>query len=604
MQKGHDKRGALQISMTSAVMAVLSIAIIIAGVLLVQSLKVELPTIEEGMPQFFSINVYPKEAQLGTVFKISVDFSDKSLVYLAQASITKSGEAGAGVIATIPLYDDGNHGDRQRDDGVYGNVLDSKGMSEGIYNIDMIVNPSDKQIMYPNVSSFTLYKDNCIPLAYNGNPDDKVDVVFMPSGYSDLAKFKKDAMKAMGIPSQYGGLLTYEPLKSYSTSFNFYMVNQDADLGCKQGCQGIPSLVCCDNSKVAAAASQCPADEVIILLDSNDFCGSASGYAKICNGWNPGQVTTHEFGHIFGGLGDEYNYAQSYPGYTAATAVYPNCDINQCPKWSSYWPGCISVCGLSQFFRPVEKDSIMYTYVPEFNEVSIRHLVSLLNNYKGGQPQAAPPQPEQMLNSTYSIDLNYMNGKLSQNEVYVAQSKAPDRKALRKTDYVAKILSFEGNTLSTFKFEFPRIEWPAMPRENERGNISLMSSPVVMSDTNYTLLAPYFDNAKKMEIYDLNNSKLLTIELGYFAKTCGDNTCQEHESAISCPQDCRPDMKDEICNYASDGVCDPDCPSGLDADCGGLAGIEKGNLYALAGGLIALILIIVVMLNIKGKGEK
>ena len=581
-------RGAIDFSVTTVVVVILSIAIIISGIIFVNNIKVELPDFEKGMPQFFNVAVNPSQGQQGTVFKINVDFADKNLVYFAQADILNGGR-----VATISLFDDGNHGDKQNGDGVYAGTIDSKGFSEGLYNIDVIVNPSDRQIRYHNVSKFVVYKDQCIPLAYNGNPDDKIDVTLLQSEYTDLGKFRDDALKVVGINQKANGILTFEPFKSYASRFNFYIVNQTTDLECKTGCQGVPSLVCCNNDKVYAAASQCPSDKIIILRDSKEFCGSSSGYAKVCNGWNPGEVAAHEFGHLFGGLGDEYNYAQSYPGYQGLVATYPNCDSNKCPKWSSYWPGCVAVCGFSQFFRPVEKRSIMYTYVHEFNEVSIRHLIDLLDNYNDSVANelAAPP-----LEDTYSINLNYNNGRLNANSAYVTQSKSPDRKALNRVDYIGKIISFDGATLNTFKFEVPKVEFPVMPRDEERNDTSLLHSAIITENTNYTLLAPYFPDAKQLEIYNLAGQKALTVDLGYLAKTCGDNVCQPHESAVSCSADCRPEINDNVCNYARDNVCDPDCEK-LDPDCG----VSREGLYVIIGIAVVAIIAIALMLSSKSK---
>ncbi len=580
------EKGAFEFSARTAVVVILSLVILASAIVLVSSLKVELPKFESGMPQFFEVSVSPEEGQIGTTFRIDVDFADKSLVYQARAEVSREGiDSPAGVI----LFDDGQHGDKLKDDGVYSGIFESKGLSEGVYSVDVIVNPSESEIKYPDVARFTVYKDNCIPLAYNGHPDEKIDVVILPDQYTDFDEFKRDALKVAGSPPQSKGILTYEPLKSYASRFNFYIVNQSFDLECKQGCQGVSSLVCCNNNKVAAAASQCPADQIIVLRDSSDFCGSASSYAKICNAWNPGQVATHEFGHIFGGLGDEYSYAQTYPGYEAAASVYPNCDIKNCPKWISFWGGCFSGCGVSQFYRPTEKQCIMYTYVDRFDDVDSRHLVSLLDEYKGGATQevAAPP-----LEDTYVLDLNYKDGKLAAENVYVTLSKSPDRKALRSVDYVGKLISFEGRTLSEFKFEFPRVEWPAMPRENES---DLSHSPIILNETNYTLLAPYLENAERLEVYDLKNQRVLSVDLGYLARTCGDNLCQEHESALTCPSDCRASVSDDLCTYEEDGVCDADCPR-VDPDCG----LSRQNLYLIAG-IIVLALVALIATLFKKK---
>jgi len=578
-----DKKGVVEFSTKTTVMTILSVAIIVAGVYLAQSLQVELPKLEQGMPQFFDIAVFPNQAQEGTVFKINVNFVDKEIVYLAKANIK-----GTGIHSSVQLYDDGSHGDRNKDDGIYAGTFDSLGLDEGIYQVDVVINPSEDQITYPNASEFLIYEDNCIPLVYNGDPEDKIDVTILPKGYTNFDKFRKDALKLIGFPERHNGILTYEPFTSNANKFNFYIVNQSQFLGCKKGCQGLDTLVCCDSNKVAAAASQCPSDQVIVLLDTKDFCGSASSFVKVCSGWNLGQVGTHEFGHTFGGLGDEYVYSEVYPGYEAIVGIYPNCDVKTCPKWSSYWPGCIGGCGVSNLERATEEDCIMYTYVDHFGPVDQNHLLKLLDEYEKGEviEMAAPP-----LERTYLIDLNYKNGILHTNDVFVTKSKSPDRKILRKVDYFAKLLDFEGRTLTSFKFEFPRVEWPAMPRPE--GNETAFS-PVFLSDTNYTLLAPYFDDASKMEVYNLQNQKVLTVDLSYFAESCGDGVCQPHESAMECSEDCLAEQVDDVCNYAKDDVCDPDCIR-LDPDCAA----NKFGPYII--GLIVMGLLVVVFLMLKKK---
>jgi len=42
----------------------------------------------------------------------------------------------------------------------------------------------------------------------------------------------------------------------------------------------------------------------------------------------------------------------------------------------------------------------------------------------------------------------------------------------------------------------------------------------------------------------------------------------EDENAITCPEDCSPRKRDDLCNPLSDGICDPDCKAGEDPDCG------------------------------------
>lgn len=42
---------------------------------------------------------------------------------------------------------------------------------------------------------------------------------------------------------------------------------------------------------------------------------------------------------------------------------------------------------------------------------------------------------------------------------------------------------------------------------------------------------------------------------------------EEDENSYTCPQDCSPKDKDDLCDMRSDGICDPDCAPGEDLDC-------------------------------------
>lgn len=547
------KRGAFEFSITTAVVMILSVAILILGIALLNSLKVELPKVEKGMPQFFSLYSVPEKAEQGTLFKLRVETKNASFIYLMKAGIMKDNE----LIYSVQMYDDGMHNDGKEKDGIYAGTFDSSGQKEGIYSINLIINPGETEAVYENVSRLMIFRNSCVPLFYSGSPEDRIDVAILPSDYNDLSKFKSDALKLIDFSGSKGGLFSYEPFSSSKGRFNFYIINSTEDLECSRNCQNIPSLVCCNDEKVSKTASQCPSDYIFVLIDSKEFCGTASYYAKVCNGWNLGQVGVHEFGHAFGGLGDEYDYQKVYPQYKVQEAIYPNCDVEKCPKWKSFWSGCFMGCGLSASFRPTDKGCIMYSYTDSFDAVCKKAISGLMANYEKISP-APPPSPSQ---NSYVIDLEYGQEKIRAKDVYVSPAASPDRKALRKVDYVGKIISADEKNLHTFKFEMPNILWPAMPRENEASY-----SPVMLDSFNHTILAPYFNNSKAIEVYNLQNQKVLSIDVGYLSKTCGNGICDEHETAMDCPQDCKADMKDGLCNYAKDNVCDPDCPK-ADPDC-------------------------------------
>jgi putative hemolysin len=60
------------------------------------------------------------------------------------------------------------------------------------------------------------------------------------------------------------------------------------------------------------------------------------------------------------------------------------------------------------------------------------------------------------------------------------------------------------------------------------------------------------------------------MNLSFAETSCGDGSCGLPENAVSCPADCTSGGRDNLCDGARDGRCDPDCPDGAgDPDCGG-----------------------------------
>lgn len=55
--------------------------------------------------------------------------------------------------------------------------------------------------------------------------------------------------------------------------------------------------------------------------------------------------------------------------------------------------------------------------------------------------------------------------------------------------------------------------------------------------------------------------------LSFEETTCGDGVCGIPENYSSCPQDCSSGEEDGYCDAVKDGICDPDCTKGEDADC-------------------------------------
>jgi len=179
--------------------------------------------------------------------------------------------------------------------------------------------------------------NQCIQVIDNGDPEDKIDVVFVPDGFMTEGEMDTFANSILPLHiSGSSGILTREPFLSDAARFNFYYFNESDNFSCRKSAD-------CRRVDIEYLLSiRCPiVDEIIVLVNSTEYFGYAyttNGFAVSTSGPLSGtakaeQITSHEFGHSFGGLKDEYANLR-----TISETSYPNCDEYGCPKWCSVAP--------------------------------------------------------------------------------------------------------------------------------------------------------------------------------------------------------------------------------------------------------------------------
>ncbi len=236
--------------------------------------------------------------------------------------------------------------------------------------------------------------EDCIPLQDNHPRETKLKIAIVGSSYGAVNNelFIRDANR---IKDQ---ILSFEPFRSNSNKINFYALNSENDFGCHFNCQNIERLLCCTNWQVTDFVStKCPYNKIILVFNSPLYGGAGQSIAITSNGGRAIDlnVPTHEFGHVFGGLADEYNYNTGHIPYSQSDV---NCDNNpQCPKWSNLigryendvtksvvTVGCFEGCKYQQrgLYRPIAVESIMLDLRGDFGPVNERHLTRLLESYR------------------------------------------------------------------------------------------------------------------------------------------------------------------------------------------------------------------------------
>lgn len=157
---------------------------------------------------------------------------------------------------------------------------------------------------------------------YSGDPSVKVDIVLIPDGYTkdEMEKFKKDCDKFSDF------LFDTTPYKQNKDKFNIWAVESPS----KESGTDVPAdniwkntianssfytfdleryLMIVDNKTLRNLASNAPYDQIFVLVNTKKYGGGAIyNHYSVCSTGNDNSeyVFTHEFGHGFAGLADEY----------------------------------------------------------------------------------------------------------------------------------------------------------------------------------------------------------------------------------------------------------------------------------------------------------
>ena len=197
----------------------------------------------------------------------------------------------------------------------------------------------------------------------SGDPHKKVDLVILGDGYTkkEIKKYKKDVMHFTNE------LFSAAPLDKNKDKFNVWYIETPSEdsgideprkniwrntvFGCSFNSFDFPRYVLTfENKAIRDIASLVPYDQIYIIFNSERYGGGGifnlystcySTDKKERSYWWPDYVFVHEFGHAFGGLGDEYYtsdvaYNEFYP--LGVDPWEPNVGIIQDGhiKWENY----------------------------------------------------------------------------------------------------------------------------------------------------------------------------------------------------------------------------------------------------------------------------
>ncbi|MFH1319716.1 MAG: choice-of-anchor X domain-containing protein [Bacteroidota bacterium] len=211
-------------------------------------------------------------------------------------------------IAEIELFDDGQHGDEDAEDGIYGNYWNSEGQKISKYRL-IVDLYSDGYLVESYIQSSLFYiiasPKECLKIVDSGSVEDKLDIVIVGENFETVP----DLLEVIYAQEKYFvGEYGIEPFKSNKEKINWYVSTyllQDL-------CEDVSWSCNFDISNYL----HCPYDKVIYFTTHNAWSYATYGgvwavvslppqtydnyYAKKTS------TTVHEFGHSFGSLRDEY----------------------------------------------------------------------------------------------------------------------------------------------------------------------------------------------------------------------------------------------------------------------------------------------------------
>ena len=182
---------------------------------------------------------------------------------------------------------------------------------------DFIMNRDEEQIdcggtYCPACLPCTWCGPNVIPLRINGRTASKIDVVFIPDeDYGgDMARFVSNVQDTI-----INGYYRNTAIEQNRTKFNFYYLNDDADITAYPACGFNPPLGSCEAFQDATTF----ADSLPVVHTTNfrDWSGTACERRVFCSEPTSYRTFVHESGHSLFGLKDEYccdsHYSQNDP---------------------------------------------------------------------------------------------------------------------------------------------------------------------------------------------------------------------------------------------------------------------------------------------------
>lgn len=377
----------------------------------------------------------------------------------------------------------------------------------------------------------------CFEILKNGPPESRINVVIIGSEFGSEEELKTEALEIIDFEARngYHGLMSLEPFKASRHLFNFWGYLSAVPIRIDE-----QTSINTDRKQVQAAASRCRFKNTPVVLSRRDFrsfawrageayvsapridrCGITLSFEGVAwvftrlvgvnriSSWGDciGRAFTHEFGHSFASLADEYTEGKR------DEPAYPNCapDVATGADWWGRYAGLRGVsfyngCSYTpENIRPTE-NSVMRHHLDlssDFGPVNEHHLKRTIEL----QPQRVQPPTLYKALAYHLVARRYLDGTITFEEIDLAQGPAPPQLWVMPGYHTARVISDKGEVLHEYFFHPP----------------THMVDPFYEPpNATFDLGLPYFFDAASIAIYDPNNTLRLTVDVTPF-KPINDN---------------------------------------------------------------------------------
>jgi hypothetical protein len=333
-------------------------------------------------------------------------------------------------------------------------------------------------IISPVLSPTQTTLEDCNTLEFNDN--EATNIVFF-SEKSEATKYKEFFQET-------------PPFNKHKPAFNFYYINSYTPK-CELY-KGIAIL--CHNKETIKKGASCPND-YLIVLDKQPSKIRSSAYENVIsiNTNHPLTVLTHEFGHAFANLAEEYTPARVPRGSN-------NC-VQDCADFRYETEGCYEGCSQSNYFRSIP-NGVMKTL--SSNEFGTLNEALIIERIKDLSPKLATITGNAIKNPCneqdyYLIEGQYKQGPDNQNSMQLlsrtAETGCPGDNGVGGFDY--QLQTAEGTPLTESNFN-PELIF----------TISETDGEVIESDQPFLLKIPKIPQGEQLSITESGN-ELINIRL-------------------------------------------------------------------------------------------